>query len=236
MALEEYRKKRNFKRTPEPAGREKSRKSGKPVFVVQKHQATRLHYDFRLEIGGVLASWAVPKGPSLNPADKRLAIRTEDHPIEYADFEGNIPEGEYGAGTVMVWDRGTYELDTDGSAAKRLAEGELKFVLHGQRLKGGFVLIRSNPKSSGSSRRENWLLIKRNDEYADRSWNIDDYDRSVLTGRSLEELAKNPGRHSGSVSDPFYPRVQSIEQRCAQRNGFGRGECVNSRRKHHGNE
>ena len=189
MALEEYRKKRNFKRTPEPAGREKSRKSGKPVFVVQKHQATRLHYDFRLEIGGVLASWAVPKGPSLNPADKRLAIRTEDHPIEYADFEGNIPEGEYGAGTVMVWDRGTYELDTDGSAAKRLTEGELKFVLHGQRLKGGFVLIRSNSKSPGSRRRENWLLIKRKDEYADRSWNIDNYDRSVLTGRTLEEIA-----------------------------------------------
>ena len=189
MALEEYRKKRNFKRTPEPAGREKSRKSGKPVFVVQKHQATRLHYDFRLEIGGVLASWAVPKGPSLNPADKRLAIRTEDHPIEYADFEGTIPEGEYGAGTVMVWDRGTYELETDSSAGKQLAEGELKFVLHGQRLKGGFVLIRSNPKSSGSRRRENWLLIKRNDEYADRSWNIDDYDRSVLTGRTLEEIA-----------------------------------------------
>jgi len=189
MALEEYRKKRNFKRTPEPAGREKSRKSGKPVFVVQKHQATRLHYDFRLEIGGVLASWAVPKGPSLNPADKRLAIRTEDHPIEYADFEGNIPEGEYGAGTVMVWDRGTYELETDSSAGKQLAEGELKLVLHGQRLKGGFVLIRSNPKSSGSRRRENWLLIKRNDEYADRSWNIDNYDRSVLTGRTLEEIA-----------------------------------------------
>ena len=189
MALEEYRKKRNFKRTPEPAGREKSRKSGKPVFVVQKHQATRLHYDFRLEIGGVLASWAVPKGPSLNPADKRLAIRTEDHPIEYADFEGNIPEGEYGAGTVMVWDRGTYEPETAGSAAKQLAEGELKFVLHGQRLKGGFVLIRRNPKSFGSRKRENWLLIKRNDEYADRSWNIDNYDRSVLTGRTLEEIA-----------------------------------------------
>ena len=189
MALEEYRKKRNFKRTPEPAGREKSRKSGKPVFVVQKHQATRLHYDFRLEIGGVLASWAVPKGPSLNPADKRLAIRTEDHPIEYADFEGTIPEGEYGAGTVMVWDRGTYEPETGGSAAKQLAEGELKFVLHGQKLKGGFVLIRRIPRSSGPRKRENWLLIKRNDEYADRSWNIDDYDRSVLTGRTLEEIA-----------------------------------------------
>jgi len=191
MSLTEYRKKRNFKRTAEPVGSQRFRPSGKlPIFVVQKHQATRLHYDLRLEIDGVLVSWAVPKGPSLNPAVKRLAIRTEDHPIEYADFEGNIPEGEYGAGTVMVWDRGTYEFEPDGSATEQLAGGELKFVLHGQKLKGGFVLIRRDLKSSGALRRENWLLIKRNDEYADRSWDIDVYDRSVLTGRNLEEIAE----------------------------------------------
>src|SRR3979411_662535 len=134
MPLEEYRRKRKFSKTPEPPGRVGRGSGRNRIFVVQKHDATRLHYDFRLEIGGVLASWAVPKGPSLNPADKRLAIRTEDHPIEYADFEGNIPEGEYGAGTVMVWDKGTYELEPGSSAAKQLADGELKFVLHGQRL------------------------------------------------------------------------------------------------------
>src|SRR3989454_7069392 len=130
MALEEYRRKRNFNRTPEPAGAGKpSRSRRRPIFVVQKHQATRLHYDLRLEIDGVLASWAVPKGPSLNPADKRLAIRTEDHPIEYADFEGNIPEGEYGAGTVMVWDKGTYDPEDELSPEQQLARGEVKVVL-----------------------------------------------------------------------------------------------------------
>lgn len=188
MALDEYRQKRDFKQTPEPAGRQKPRGSAKlPIFVVQKHQATRLHYDFRLEIEGVLVSWAVPKGPSLNPSDRRLAIRTEDHPIEYADFEGVIPEGQYGAGTVMVWDKGTYE--TDGTAAEQLARGELKFTLHGQRLQGGFVLVRTDLKSAGKAEGQQWLLIKRKDQYAVRSWKIDRYDRSVLTGRSLEEIS-----------------------------------------------
>ena len=192
MTLEAYRKKRNFKETPEPAGKEKgSRKSAKlPIFVVQKHQATSLHYDFRLEVGGVLVSWAVPKGPSLNPADKRLAIQTEDHPIEYANFEGVIPEGQYGAGTVMVWDKGTYQTDPEGSAPKQLEEGELKLTLNGKKLRGGFVLIRTGGlKSTGSRGQQSWLLIKRKDEYADPSWNIDRYDWSVLTGRSLEEIA-----------------------------------------------
>jgi bifunctional non-homologous end joining protein LigD len=190
MALEEYRKKRNFTETPEPAGKEKeSRRSAKrPIFVVQKHQATSLHYDFRLEIGGVLVSWAVPKGPSLNPADKRLAIQTEDHPIEYANFEGIIPEGQYGAGTVMVWDKGTYDTDPDGSAAEQLAQGELKFSLYGKKLQGGFVLIRTGLRSAGARGQRSWLLIKRQDEHADRSWKIDRYDWSVLTGRSLEEI------------------------------------------------
>jgi bifunctional non-homologous end joining protein LigD len=191
MALEEYRKKRNFKETPEPAG--KAKRIGKsarlPIFVVQKHQATALHYDFRLEIGGVLVSWAVPKGPSMNPADKRLAIQTEDHPIEYANFEGVIPEGHYGAGTVMVWDKGHYQTDPNDSATEQLARGEIKFALDGKKLRGGFVLIRSGLKSSGSSGQRSWLLIKRQDEYADRSWNIDRHDWSALTRRSLDEIA-----------------------------------------------
>ena len=202
MALEEYRKKRNFKETPEPTGKEKgsSRSAKPPIFVVQKHQATALHYDFRLEIEGVLVSWAVPKGPSLNPAEKRLAIQTEDHPIEYANFEGVIPKGQYGAGTVMVWDNGTYDTEHQDSAPQQLAQGELKFNLHGKKLRGGFVLIRTGLKSSGSRRQRSWLLIKRQDGYADRSWNIDRYDWSVLTGRSLEEVAagvsvdEGPGR------------------------------------------
>src|ERR1700694_4853522 len=203
MGLEEYHKKRNFKETPEPAGTKKTtRKSTKlPIFVVQKHQATALHYDFRLEIEDVLVSWAVPKGPSLNPADKRLAVQTEDHPMEYANFEGVIPEGQYGAGTVMVWDKGTYE--TGGSAARQLAEGELKFVLHGKKLQGGFVLIRTGLKSVGARRQRSWLLIKRQDEYADPAWNIDRYDWSVLTGRNLEEIA-------AGVSVRAMPRARSI--------------------------
>jgi bifunctional non-homologous end joining protein LigD len=190
MGLDEYREKRDFKETPEPAGTKKTRKSTKlPIFVVQKHQATALHYDFRLEVEGVLASWAVPKGPSLNPAAKRLAIQTEDHPIEYANFEGVIPEGQYGAGTMMVWDKGTYETDGEDSAAQQLSQGELKFVLHGKKLQGGFVLIRTGLKSTGARRQRSWLLIKRQDEYADPAWNIDGYDWSVLTGRNLKEIA-----------------------------------------------
>jgi bifunctional non-homologous end joining protein LigD len=202
MALEEYRKKRNFKETPEPAGKQKGiRKSAKlPIFVVQKHQATNLHYDFRMEIGGVLVSWAVPKGPSLNPADKRLAVQTEDHPIEYANFEGVIPEGHYGAGTVMVWDKGTYETDPGASAAEQLAQGELKFSLDGKKLRGGFVLIRTRLKSATTRGQRSWLLIKRQDEYADRSWKIDRYDWSVLTGRSLQEIAAALPR--GGVKSP----------------------------------
>jgi bifunctional non-homologous end joining protein LigD len=200
MSLEEYRKKRNFKETPEPAGKNKgSRGSAKlPTFVVQKHQATSLHYDFRLEIGGVLVSWAVPKGPSLNPADKRLAIQTEDHPIEYANFEGVIPEGQYGAGTVMVWDSGTYQTEPGGSAAEQLAKGELKFTLSGKKLQGGFVLLRRGLKSAGARGHRSWLLIKRQDEHADRSWNIDHYDWSVLTGRSLKEIAAGVSRRVAS--------------------------------------
>src|ERR1700730_15812904 len=140
MPLEHYRNKRRFTETPEPAGRPR-RSSSRHIFVFQKHAASHLHYDFRLAIDGVLASWAVPKGPSMNPADKRLAVRTEDHPIDYADFEGVIPEGQYGAGTVMVWDKGTYEPEYNMSPEEQLARGEIKVLLHGKKLRGGFVLV-----------------------------------------------------------------------------------------------
>ncbi len=190
MPLEEYRRKRKFSKTPEPPGRVGRGSGRNRIFVVQKHDATRLHYDFRLEMNGVLASWAVPKGPSLNPAVKRLAIRTEDHPIEYADFEGLIPEGEYGAGTVMVWDKGTYDPEDELSPEQQLARGEVKVVLHGQKLRGGFVLVYPGRRLAEPGEKTRWLLIKRRDEYADPSWQIEDpaLDRSVLTGRTLKEI------------------------------------------------
>jgi bifunctional non-homologous end joining protein LigD len=187
MPLEEYRKKRNFAETPEPAGRP-SRRRHKPSFVVQKHDASHLHYDFRLEIGGVLVSWAVPKGPSMNPAEKRLAIRTEDHPLEYAEFEGIIPEGQYGAGTVMVWDRGTYQPKDGHSPDLQLAHGKIDVVLKGQKLCGGFALVRTRTQD----RHEQWLLIKERDVCSNSSWDIEspELDRSVLTGRTLKEIAE----------------------------------------------
>jgi bifunctional non-homologous end joining protein LigD len=159
MALVDYWKKRDFSKTPEPQGDapEHRRKTGALRFVVQRHDARRLHYDFRLEIGGVLKSWAVPRGPSLDPRERRLAIETEDHPLEYIDFEGKIPEGQYGAGTVEIWDRGTWT--PEGSPEKAYENGVLKFTLHGRRLRGGWVLIRMAAKG----REKNWLLIKERD-------------------------------------------------------------------------
>ncbi len=192
MPLETYRNKRNFARTPEPSGdgRRVARRHA-PIFVVQKHAASRLHYDFRLEVNGVLVSWAVPKGPSMNPADKRLAVMTEDHPLEYADFEGIIPPGEYGAGTVMVWDKGTYEPANDIPLDRQLAKGKIDVVLHGRKLRGGFTLVRTGARSQSRGETKNWLLVKHRDEYADSSWNIEapKLNRSVLTGRTLNEIA-----------------------------------------------
>lgn len=154
MSLTTYQKKRDFKKTAEPSGdiKKTTAKKNAPIFVVQKHFASHLHYDFRLEIAGVLKSWAVPKGPSLNPADKRLAVMTEDHPLEYAEFAGTIPEGEYGAGEVEIWDHGTWEPLND--AKQGLKEGKLQFKLHGKKLTGEWVLIafKNNPK--------NWLLLR----------------------------------------------------------------------------
>jgi bifunctional non-homologous end joining protein LigD len=184
MALEEYKRKRRFDQTPEPAGAVEA--GGAHRFVVQKHRATRLHYDFRLEMDGVLKSWAVPKGASLDPADKRLAMMVEDHPVSYIDFEGIIPPGNYGAGTVMVWDTGTWE--PQGDPSEMLLKGDLKFVLHGKKLKGGFVLAHMRSRRPGSKGTE-WLLIKHRDEYAVPGYDIDKYDWSVLTGRSLDQIA-----------------------------------------------
>ncbi len=204
MPLEEYQRKRRFNETPEPPGQQVRREG--TSFVVQKHDATRLHYDFRLEIGGVLVSWAVPKGPSLNPKDKRLAVMTEDHPLDYASFEGIIPEGNYGAGTVIVWDNGTWELEGKGSAQEQIARGDLKFRLHGHKLRGSFALVHTGKRSQDPRQQKNWLMIKHRDEAADENWDIDAHDGSVLSGRNLREVetgapaqATNPGEVPGAA-------------------------------------
>jgi bifunctional non-homologous end joining protein LigD len=198
MSLDEYRRKRRFDKSPEPTGRAR-RNSRQRIFVVQKHDASRLHYDFRLAINGVLVSWAVPKGPSMNPADRHLAIRTEDHPLEYAGFEGVIPEGQYGAGTVMVWDTGTYEPQHGIPPEQQLARGKIDVELNGVKLRGGFTLVRTGRRSADRSEKERWLLIKQRDEHADPSWNIESssLDYSLLTGRSLKEIASARPKHKG---------------------------------------
>jgi bifunctional non-homologous end joining protein LigD len=205
-ALEEYRRKRRFEKTPEPAG-EKGSAAISHRFVVQKHDARRLHYDFRLEIDGVLKSWAVPKGPSLNPADKRLAMQTEDHPLEYAGFEGVIPEGQYGAGPVMVWDQGTFEPEGALSVNQQLERGDLKFTLHGRKLRGSFVLVklRQPQKEQGKP----WLLIKHKDAEVDASWNVDEHDGSVLSGRTLEEIGE--GRPASGAAAELAPELNPAE-------------------------
>ena len=190
MALEEYKRKRDFKQTPEPAGKVERGKGHR--FVVQKHRASHLHYDFRLEMDGVLKSWAVPKGPSLDPADKRLAMQVEDHPVSYFDFEGIIPAGNYGAGTVMVWDLGTWEPEGDSDADAMLTKGDLKFRLDGEKLKGSFALIHIRARRPGSKGTE-WLLIKHRDAYAQEGYAIDEYDYSALTKRTLDQIAGDAG-------------------------------------------
>ena len=181
--LEEYERKRKFDRTPEPRSREAAEFTS-PVFVVQKHAARRLHYDFRLAIDGTLKSWAVPKAPSMNSQDKRLAVQTEDHPLAYGGFEGKIPEGNYGAGTVMVWDRGTFVPEGRLDASQQLLKGEIKFSLNGEKLRGSFVLV----KLAHSEKGNEWLMIKHKDPDDDPAWNVDHHDGSVLTGRTLEEI------------------------------------------------
>ena len=250
--LEEYRRKRRFDRTPEPSGEPVAGKAeATPVlaakrtrlpkpklpqlvvrpgaehgdtFVVQKHRATRLHYDFRLAIDGTLKSWAVPKGPSQSHADKRLAVMTEDHPLDYANFEGKIPEGNYGAGTVMVWDRGTFQIEGDLDALKQLEKGEIKFKLNGEKLRGSFVLVKLKQSEKGNE----WLMIKHKDAAEDSSWNIDEHDGSALTGRTIEEIKEElppkrqpipirpeelQGAHKSSMPSKVEPMLATLSDR-----------------------
>ncbi|MBV9349505.1 MAG: DNA ligase, partial [Patescibacteria group bacterium] len=188
MALKTYNAKRNFKKTAEPQGR-MHKSDPQLIFVVQKHHASHLHYDFRLEMGGVLKSWAVPKGPSLDPSVKRLAMEVEDHPYDYKDFEGKIPEGNYGAGDVIVWDNGLYASAKKGAGEKELLrdyrKGRLSFVLLGKKLKGEFALVRT-PREDKSGRRNQWLLMKADDEYATEKDITDDV-VSVISEKTLPE-------------------------------------------------
>jgi DNA ligase D-like protein (predicted 3'-phosphoesterase) len=187
MSLKEYKKKRKFNKTPEPKGEIK--KSNKNLFVVQKHNASNLHYDFRIELNGVLKSWAVPKGPSLNPSQRRLAVETEDHPIDYAEFEGVIPEDEYGGGYVIVWDLDTFKNITkkdnkEISLNQAYDDGHITILLNGTRLKGEFALIKTK-------REDQWLLIKKGDSEANRDINIiEEYQDSVLSNKTIDDLKK----------------------------------------------
>ncbi len=188
MPLKKYKEKRDFRKTPEPKAGKKSG-SHALIFVIQKHNATNLHYDFRIEVDGVLKSWAVPKGPSLNPSDKRLAMMVEDHPFDYKDFEGIIPKGEYGGGEVIIWDNGTYHaLSTENKKESEklmregIDKGEIKFVLNGHKLKGEFVLVKMKGKGENA-----WLLIKHRDNYASKD-NVLDQGNSVVSGNSIEDL------------------------------------------------
>ena len=198
--LEEYKRKRDFRRTTEPGDETVAFDwaEGQPIFVIQKHQASTLHYDFRIEVDGVLKSWAVPKGPSTDPSEKRLAIPTEDHPLGYADFEGVIPEDEYGGGTVMVWDRGTYrnlkeeDQDEPPSISEQLEDGHATVWLEGEKISGGYALIRT-----GKGDDARWLLIKMDDDKADARRNPTSTEtKSIISGRSLEEIRKEEGANN----------------------------------------
>jgi bifunctional non-homologous end joining protein LigD len=211
MSLTKYRSKRNFSVSPEPSGKTEDKKhaaKGMLLYVIQKHRATQLHYDFRLEFGGVLLSWAVPKGPSLDPSVKRLAMQVEDHPKDYANFEGVIPEGEYGGGTVMVWDTGTWTPESpDISAA--LAKGDLKFTLHGSKLKGSWVLVRT--RGFGGSSKTSWLLIKHRDQFASPEDVTVQEPRSAISGKLLAQIAQDHGAdpERAATGDPAPPKKRA---------------------------
>ena len=207
-SLSDYKKKRRFHKTPEPGPEKRSSELGN-IFVVQKHRATQLHYDFRLEADGVLLSWAVPRGPSMDSTVKRLAMHVEDHPVDYANFEGVIPEGEYGGGTVMVWDYGIYGPENTKSVTQAVAKGELKFAVLGKKLQGSFVLVRT--------RERQWLLIKHRDKYVKEHEDIaETQPYSVLTQRTLAEIAEDEGGNvkKAATGDPEkLPARRGIKRR-----------------------
>jgi bifunctional non-homologous end joining protein LigD len=217
MSLEEYRKKRNLQISPEPSGtsRVAAARTGPLLYVIQKHRATQLHYDFRLEYDGVLLSWAVPKGPSLDPSVKRLAMQVEDHPREYASFEGVIPADQYGAGTVMVWDQGEWSPESD-DVESSLRKGDLKFTLHGKRLRGSWVLVRT--RGYGSKAGKSWLLIKHRDRYASNRDIAVAEPHSVLSRRLLADIAREEGGdvEMASTGDPT-TGVRSGSQEASQK-------------------
>ena len=212
--LTPYQRKRDFTRTPEPAGQP----GGEPAtgarrFVVQRHRARRLHYDLRFEIGGVLASWAVPRGPTMDADVKRTAVHVEDHPLEYLDFEGVIPRGEYGAGDVIVWDRGTWEPHATDDPAAAVAAGELHVDVHGDKLRGRLILVRRGRDDCGGPGSEQWLLVHKHDEYAVTGWDPEDHPASVLSGRTNDQVKADPERMwrpdlpAASASVPLRPAV-----------------------------
>jgi bifunctional non-homologous end joining protein LigD len=219
MSLEEYARKRDFQHTPEPkpaVGSEKSTKTAKklPYFCIQRHDATRLHYDFRLEIGGALKSWAIPKGPTLDPAARRLAAHVEDHPLDYGGFEGNIPEGNYGAGSVMLWDRGGFETLGDAPAEEQYARGDLKIRLHGEKLRGDFALVHMK---SARGKGNDWLLIKKRDEHAAPGWNTEEHAWSVASGRTQEEIAQGlPAKKAKRKTAPAPENVWESDRPAAR--------------------
>ena len=225
-SLIEYKRKRDFEKTAEPSGKPlKARGRHALRFVIQKHAASHLHFDFRLELDGVMKSWAVPKGPSYDPGTRRLAMQVEDHPIEYNTFEGTIPKGQYGGGTVMLWDRGTYEADGGGgedALREAYERGDLKIVMHGKRLRGGWVLVRMRRDEGGKAQ---WLLIKHRDDAADANYDVvADETTSVSTGRTMEQITTGRSRVWDSNRD-------SDDDEAGERKPARRKKVTASRRK-----
>src|SRR5215469_8478937 len=207
MSLQEYARKRDFSKTPEPGpGKVVRSSTHSGRFFIQRHNASRLHYDFRLEIAGTLKSWAIPKGPSLDPSMKHLAAMVADHPLSYGDFEGNIPKGEYGGGSVMLWDRGTFELIPDAkagsTAVEQLGRGDLKFRLHGEKLSGTWAIVHMKGRGKGND----WLIIKKKDEAAQTPWDIEQFAHSVKTGRTQEEIAAELPAHKTAHKTKSTPK------------------------------